>query len=475
MQSLTRIAVILAVLAGVVFTGRDSVLAVHTIELGPADMPAFDQPRVAVEVIDNSDPENPVSLGPELSNSFLLDTAANAILVVDTAVGELTSAGYTNVAVYDEQGVAGFTPMDVSTTYQLDFAGTSGIRQTIDHARLMSNASLFFGSFNGILGMPAMVGRVVTMDMSVWSGGELDPIGVDFPATIPADTGHRYSVPVTLTDFPQTGQRQPEDPLPTWSPLPEAEVVFEHGGETVRRRLLVDTGAQISTIDSATAFALGLDADGNGSFDEEKIGDLPVGGIGGTVDAPLLALDALQLPTAEGVRLQWTDLNVLVIDIDPSISGVLGMELLTSGWLEKVLLGSGDGGYIEQVHLDFRDADQGNGTIFFDINPELDVVQFTPLLGDLNDDGAVDFDDIPAFVLALAEPADYVAEFGLLPEANGDLDQSGVLDFDDIGPFVTLLGGVAPGVAAELSVPEPGTGVLVAVAGLLIGLLSVRR
>jgi len=465
---LTRIAVMLAVSCAGPLVEPSVLLAVRLVDLGPADGLALDQPRASVEIFDNSDPNAPVSFGPDFSNTFLLDTGANGIVAVGGAVGELTAAGYETVAVFDEQGVAGFTPMDVSKAYRLDFAGASGLRQTVDATRVLSNGSLNFGGFHGILGMPAMVGRTVTLDMTVWSGGFPDLLGVDFPAAIPADTGHRYAVPLTLIDFPPIGQRQPDDPLPTWAPLPAADVVLGHGGAAVERKFLVDTGAQISIISSATAFALGLDTDGNGSFDEEKVGDLPVGGIGGMVDAPLLALDSLRLPTAEGVGLQWTDLNVAVLDIDPSISGVLGMELFTSGWLQKVLLGGGNDGYIEQMHLDFRAADQQRGTLFLDINPQLDVVQFVPLLGDLNDSGMVDFDDIPAFVLAINDPADYRNRFGILPEANGDLDQSGTVDFDDIGPFVALLGGVVARTAPQHDVPESATLELAGAATLLI-------
>lgn len=467
-----RSAGLVALFWAAVFAPGNCALAVHSVVLGPADGLALDQPRVSVEVIEETDPADPVSLGPEFSNTFLLDTAANAFLAVGNAVSELAAAGYATEAVYDEQGVAGFTPMDVSSPYRIDFAGTSGIRQTVHDARMLSNRSLNFGGFNGILGMPAMVGRAVTIDMTVWSAGFPDLLAVDFPTALPPGEGHRYSVPVTLVDFPQNGQRQPTDPLPTWAPLPLADVVLGHGNKTLHRQFLLDTGAQISTIDSATAFALGLDTDGNGSFDEEKIGDLPVGGIGGTVDAPLLALDSLGVPTGDGVRLEWTDLNVAVIDIDPAISGVLGMELLTSGWLEKVLFGGGDDGYIRQVHLDFRDAEQGAGTIYFDINPQLDVVQFTALPGDLNDDGRVDFDDIGAMVLALTEPDDYAVQFGMPPETNGDLDQSGAVDFDDIGPFVARLGGVPS--AAFQGVPEPAAALLLAI-GLPLSALAAGR
>jgi endonuclease/exonuclease/phosphatase family metal-dependent hydrolase len=60
-------------------------------------------------------------------------------------------------------------------------------------------------------------------------------------------------------------------------------------------------------------------------------------------------------------------------------------------------------------------------------------------LGDMNCDGAVDFGDINAFVLALSNPGAYEAAYPGCPSTNGDLDGNGSLDFSDINPFVTLL------------------------------------
>ncbi len=62
------------------------------------------------------------------------------------------------------------------------------------------------------------------------------------------------------------------------------------------------------------------------------------------------------------------------------------------------------------------------------------------LPGDLNCDGAVDFDDINPFVLALTGEANYYAEYPDCNWFNADIDGNGMVDFDDINPFVNLLG-----------------------------------
>ncbi|MEW6250133.1 MAG: hypothetical protein AB1716_05770 [Planctomycetota bacterium] len=72
------------------------------------------------------------------------------------------------------------------------------------------------------------------------------------------------------------------------------------------------------------------------------------------------------------------------------------------------------------------------------------VVAANPLtvrLGDLNCDGAVDFDDINPFVLALSDPAAYLQQFPHCNPLNGDANADGRVDFDDINPFVALLAG----------------------------------
>ncbi len=62
------------------------------------------------------------------------------------------------------------------------------------------------------------------------------------------------------------------------------------------------------------------------------------------------------------------------------------------------------------------------------------------MLGDLNCDGAVDFDDINAFVLALSGQAGYEAAYPDCDWYLADCDEDGDVDFDDINPFVSLIG-----------------------------------
>jgi ligand-binding sensor domain-containing protein len=64
------------------------------------------------------------------------------------------------------------------------------------------------------------------------------------------------------------------------------------------------------------------------------------------------------------------------------------------------------------------------------------------VLGDLNCDGVVNFDDINPFVLALSDPAGYAAVYPNCNILNGDCNGDGGVNFDDITAFVALLSGI---------------------------------
>ncbi len=64
--------------------------------------------------------------------------------------------------------------------------------------------------------------------------------------------------------------------------------------------------------------------------------------------------------------------------------------------------------------------------------------------GDMNCSGALGFDDINPFVLALTDPAAWALEYPGCPLSNGDVSGNGSFGFEDINPFVALLAGGAP-------------------------------
>lgn len=134
--------------------------------------------------------------------------------------------------------------------------------------------------------------------------------------------------------------------------------------------------------------------------------------------------------------------------------GVGGLSLRDNGrWLQEVV-----------VELDPYDAGTDSGATYsapnqptippepianikdvfpFNGTPPLGTMTFTLLTppGDLNCDGIVDNEDIDPFVLALTDPAGYVAAWPNCERLNGDINGDGVVDNEDIDPFVALITG----------------------------------
>lgn len=409
--------------------------AMPYIALGPADELALDQPRIAVEFVD---PTTGRTVGPSLANTFLLDTGANGILAVDDAVAEMNSRGYRTEGVFFEQGVAGFTEFDVSAAYNLRYAGSDGVPHVLENVRILSSNDVTFCpvpglcSFFGIAGMPTMDGRVTTMNLASLGGDgggtfdlddllngllEVDFLETTFSDSLPPTHQRRYSIPVSQAHFVAEG----EGPLPTWADLPFLSLITKHQDKQKSGNFVLDTGAQLSILSSAMAFDLGLDANGNGLLDDEAVGFQAIGGVGGQINAPLMHVDELRVPTEQGVELVYTDLSVAIVDIDPTIDGIFGMNFLSSGWTGSLLgdlgdladllndaglgdllgelggLGLGGGapyGYFEKVHFDFREHSQGNGRVVLDLTDDV-----TPIVSpdgthtDLDGDFDVDFDD----------------------------------------------------------------------------------
>ena len=149
-----------------------------------------------------------------------------------------------------------------------------------------------------------------------------------------------------------------------------------------------------------------------------------------------------QLPTHAGVV--WTDgLNNIHFEAfdannnslgqltgshaDDSFSGTTAEDrfygaINLAGGISKIHI-SNDAGGIEVDHLQYGYTTAASS------------------LGDLNCDGAVTFDDINPFVLALSDPAGYATAYPACNILNGDCDQNGVVNFDDINAFVALLAG----------------------------------
>ena len=408
------------VLASILISFPATAEEVKFIDIGAAPfLGAYDQPFVEIEIHNG-----PKIFGPAVeSRTFLLDTGATSILAVGGAAGELQdSPGSFNEGEFLEQGVGGFIPYQVSAPYTTTISGR-GDSISVDNVRILTDPFTDFGEgvgFEGIVGMPALVNRVTTLDMQSSTGGllggvseedifDLDRlidslatnssgIGVSFSESMPKSNGHRYGIPTRALHFDSSEL----PPIPTQAPLPIVSASHHRAGQSSSGdNYIVDTGAQISFMSLERAREAGLDP-------ENPFTTLEITGVGGQIEVPVFYLEELRMMSLEGVELVWTDVQVIGLDLHPSIDGVIGSDLLTTGLVEVDLeavdfddlikVGTGP---IEKVHLDFRDLEQpdhlGEGVMYFDLNPDFDVIQTEriPLqAGDANQDYEFDQADV---------------------------------------------------------------------------------
>ncbi len=410
--------------------------------MGLKDDAAYSQPLVELELFQLVGASGKgTSLGPEgdpeilfFPNQLILDTGATSIIAMNEAEGSLRSNGYVTVNQVEEYGVAGSQLVDVSANYYVEITDAFGNVTPLPGTRILSGQFEDLAGVNGIVGMPAMVGRVVTLDFTEWSNiGPIDDlddlldalealaaVDVKFGNSLPASNGHRYSVPIRAQSFPLS------DPgvLPTSAPLAMLEMNVGFGNQNAGGNFILDTGAAITFISTDMARELGLDSNNNGELDEgddQYLDTLPIGGIGGIFPAPEFLIDRISFTTDQGVDLVWSGdsaITVLVVDIDPSIDGVLGSDILTSGWLsftEDLDIEVGNGPILG-AHFDFRNFLQNGdlGKIYFDLTSAADVV-LTPPAGDYNGDGHVDAADYSVWRNSMG-----MMGSGLAADGNGD-------------------------------------------------------
>jgi hypothetical protein len=143
---------------------------------------------------------------------------------------------------------------------------------------------------------------------------------------------------------------------------------------------------------------------------------------------------AASLPLIQGT---WAEIKT-VIDLDQDWFRVFyqGTELGTQGSWTGAFPGQTTAAVLNIGALDLY-ANQSTVVYYDDVC--LTLVQ--PVLGDMNCDGVVDFDDINPFVLALSNPNAWQAAYPECYLLNGDCNGDGVVDFDDINPFVAILSG----------------------------------
>jgi len=359
-----------------------TMLAASAAKAAPINLQAVrgspDQPTVAFEVFEQID-GTLESKGPSAgANRFLLDTGASGVFVggsnplfpqfSGSAHDQLAANGVNmETGTVQELGVAGTTTVNVSepvTVYGT--SNSSGRSVQLNDVRMISKGNQpNFGGYNGILGTPAMVNRTTSLDLRQTRSNFT--MGVDFQSGGPpavADDSRRFEVSTHMRSFGYDNT-----PAPTSGPVPFIpNVTGKHQGNQTSGSFLFDTGAQLSIISTQFATDLGLDTDSDGEFIDEvedpTTDTITVGGVGGSVTAPILGFETLGLESDGGQTINWKDNEVAILDIGEGIDGVFGANYVSGGW-SPGLVGAASSGPVQQMHFDFRDT--SDSSLVFDL------------------------------------------------------------------------------------------------------------
>ena len=481
--------------AGAVLAGGTFAFGAQ-VKLGQGDGIAWSQPKTYPGGWVLTEPGTENIVGPVLDfGGAILDTGANGIIIFhDGYLDDQTFEHNPNLypiatrpdgskVQFVEIGVGGNPTFDTLALHDLVVFPNDDPNQgvLIPNVRALGAPDALAGTFvSGLLGMPVMHGRYVHLDMTYLATAEdLPRVETSFLPAKPAPGPRDYVVNLEMLPAePEVGQVRPGDPLPTYADLPMIPGVrVEEGMRTASRTMLLDTGSQLTMITTAMAQELGLDLNQLRATTDIE-GSIPVGGIGGQHEAPLLTVDRLVIPTDKG-DLVLTDLTVGIIDV-PGIGGIFGMNILTSGYVPG-FFEEGVVGYFETALMDFASA---NKTLTLSLNPNFEVMTDSPRRLTARapagntitwDAGSLSFDEAGAAVAF--RNGDFVtfgaAAAGKTIQVVGDVAPT-YMEFDVGGTTPTVLQGAA--ITGTGGISKRGTGTLrVENSNLFTGRSDVRQ
>jgi hypothetical protein len=306
-----------------------------------------------------------------------LDTGTSGLLI-DSAtaasfgVNQTTSNG--QIVTYNDSGVAGGEGFGISDPLTISLAPStadndtrggglgdlldfgngpplpSEYTQTFNNLRLQISRDAVDPLLGGIdiFGMPVMQNKVVYIDPTPANNNSTLSTYIYNPGD-PAIPSTNLHVKLTYASFDQftsltpSGAPGPAEmdnpfigpnplaPLSAKKPFDNTQPVTMTFGDSdpasASGSFLFDTGAQASFISLAEAAKLGVHyAPGSYNSDDPELVDangdplvnqfaIPIGGIGGTVNAAGFYLNTLNIPTIEGPSIQFSEAPVLVTDV----------------------------------------------------------------------------------------------------------------------------------------------------------------
>ncbi len=348
--------------------------------LGPADSLALDQPRITFGLTNEA--TNPATLiGPSLYNQGLLDTGANGVLLGALSYADGENYGQPafafdydgngtidpdeQLAQYAERGVAGTSLLNVHDKHGLRIYDSDGVERLVGtQVRAFGSDQLNLGSFAAVVGMPAMAGYAVEVDLRPMAALDFQRVAFhDTLAGADFESAQSMNVALRIIEPEFTDPTLPAELRPTFAGLPVIDHVdmINTGGANSNGATLIandytfllDTGAQTVIISQQMAIDMGIDFDNSVGLGGDVVDYLEVGGIGGTVAMPLVFVDQFVMPSVNGPDLVFTDLLVGVLDIEGApFDAVFGMNLLTTGYLEAVFGGGTSTGLVNDSVAD---------------------------------------------------------------------------------------------------------------------------
>lgn len=371
-------------------------LSTTTYDISGVGNASLDQPEINT-IFRTSPNGNPLGgTGPDdgLDVKAFLDTGTSASLLSQESAAALgiTPDSYNGQPiVFTDVGVGGGETFDVSGQYYAAMAPSRSLfdgdlpvedfNQTFGPTRLEINqqpADDLTGPLD-IIGMPALQGKVMVMDPSPLNnpdpmlldsmrtyvynpGTPFNPGAADSDPGIPTTNLH---VKLSYGDFSSFTETSPAGaPGPTLAGNPfigsdptgsgggtAPGITITNGSFSTTGNFLFDTGAAASFISQNLAAQLHvhyqagtyntdnpvLVDDNNNPLPNQFV--IPLGGIGGTVNAAGFHLSTLVLPTTEGTPIRFIDAPVLVADVSAqnpttgqsvTLDGDFGMNFLVA-------------------------------------------------------------------------------------------------------------------------------------------------
>jgi hypothetical protein len=312
--------------------------------------------RVTFSIFDTG--ASPVAFGWE--DQLLFDTVGQAIPTLPAVQVTASGVGGDLTGLVSQPGT-----ILADGIHALNLDALSNLQESVDlsNAAAVGNVQAIIGTETGSPDLPSIVGTPIlngglggALSGGVAASIDMQSYKIDFGALFPqvpeyqglvltvpdlsfvspgttltqgVDTTAPVRVPVDLVGFdnhPNPGTTITESFNPVVHGIQANNTVSGMPASADNKTFLFDTGAQLTIISTAMAQQLGLDL----SHPETTI---DIQGAGGTATVPGFTIDSLVVPrddNNDGVidgTLTFKSVPVYVLDVDPRLDGILGMNL----------------------------------------------------------------------------------------------------------------------------------------------------